>query len=288
MLKKIICILLVIICLIPAVAFAKSYSASDIYFGKVDIKAYTLKAGDKITGSSRVTVELYYADASGEVIERQNDGNIKSVVIDGEKVSEWKVVDISSAVMQVGNMLYMGAFGYTLKPTYAIEDEEGYFSLLPNTYHLYNANAKDKKVKFIGTAISKLGDFSIVSIADDANVAIKTDTMFEAEDRLLCKGTITDYIDYLGSSVPMVTCEEVTIRQYEPLQKGDKGEEVVQMKARLQELGYFRAGAELSDSYNDTCVERVQQFQKNNGLPATGDADVETLTILYSESAKPN
>lgn len=59
------------------------------------------------------------------------------------------------------------------------------------------------------------------------------------------------------------------------------------MKNRLQELGYFREGAELSSSYNDTCVERVKQFQRRNGLEATGVADQLTLTILYSDSALP-
>lgn len=72
---------------------------------------------------------------------------------------------------------------------------------------------------------------------------------------------------------------------YTPLQQGDKGTEVLEMKFRLQELGYFTAGAGLSDVYNGTCTERVKQFQANNGLAATGRADEKTLKKLYSPNA---
>lgn len=72
---------------------------------------------------------------------------------------------------------------------------------------------------------------------------------------------------------------------YTPLHQGDSGAEVLEMKFRLQELGYFTAGAGLSDAYNGTCTERVKQFQSNNGLPVTGKADEETLKKLYSASA---
>ncbi len=71
------------------------------------------------------------------------------------------------------------------------------------------------------------------------------------------------------------------------LKEGDTGELVTKMKLRMQELGYFSAGASLSDSYNATCAERVRQFQKVNGLEQTGEADPLTLTLLYSEFAQP-
>lgn len=69
------------------------------------------------------------------------------------------------------------------------------------------------------------------------------------------------------------------------LQSGDQGKAVLEMKLRLQELGYFRADASLSESYNAICAERVQMFQEQNGLEATGVADSETLTLLYSGEA---
>lgn len=72
------------------------------------------------------------------------------------------------------------------------------------------------------------------------------------------------------------------------LKEGSSGENVTKMKKRLQELGYFTAGASLSNTYNSTTTERVKLFQKVNGRPQTGIADPLTLVLLFSESAKPN
>ncbi|MBR4290858.1 MAG: peptidoglycan-binding protein [Oscillospiraceae bacterium] len=74
----------------------------------------------------------------------------------------------------------------------------------------------------------------------------------------------------------------------DPLKQGDKGERVISMKERLQELGYFSAGATISDRYNATTTERVKLFQKANGLKQTGTADVDTLTLLFSDTARAN
>ncbi len=84
--------------------------------------------------------------------------------------------------------------------------------------------------------------------------------------------------------------EDTNENTYITLQNGDTGKDVLNLKLRLQELGYFLAGATVSDSYNATCVERVKQFQKANGLPVTGIADNETQQVLFSSNAvkKPN
>lgn len=73
---------------------------------------------------------------------------------------------------------------------------------------------------------------------------------------------------------------------FDTLKVGSKGSDVMKMKTRLQELGYFTAGAKLSESYNSVCAERVKQFQENNGISPTGIADEETLRLLYSDEAK--
>jgi len=74
---------------------------------------------------------------------------------------------------------------------------------------------------------------------------------------------------------------------YDTLKQGSSGSDVLNMKYRMQDLGYFNADASLSDSYNNTCVERVKQFQSINNLPVTGIADHATLSLLYSDRAKP-
>lgn len=70
-----------------------------------------------------------------------------------------------------------------------------------------------------------------------------------------------------------------------PLKQGMTGADVLKMKLRLYELGYFTTN-NLSESYNGTTAERVMLFQQVNGLRQTGIADHETLSLLYSNNAK--
>lgn len=70
--------------------------------------------------------------------------------------------------------------------------------------------------------------------------------------------------------------------------EGDADDVVLRMKKRLQELGYFRSGVELSNRYNDTCVERVALFQQVNDVPETGIMDEQTYALLFSDNAKAN
>lgn len=82
--------------------------------------------------------------------------------------------------------------------------------------------------------------------------------------------------------------KSTVVPTYTSLQQGESGTLVFEMKERMQELGYFSAGAALSDKYNSTTTERVKLFQKANGLKQTGIANEETLQLLYSENAKRN
>lgn len=68
---------------------------------------------------------------------------------------------------------------------------------------------------------------------------------------------------------------------YSTLQKGDSGEEVLKLKQAMYYLGYF-SSQKFSDVYNDTMVERIEQLQKNNGLPVTGIADPALQELVYS------
>lgn len=70
------------------------------------------------------------------------------------------------------------------------------------------------------------------------------------------------------------------------LQKGSKGDAVVKLQNRLNELGYSVGKAD-GDFGNKTKMA-IEQFQSNNGLEVTGIADEKTQEILYSEDAKGN
>ena len=70
------------------------------------------------------------------------------------------------------------------------------------------------------------------------------------------------------------------------LSVGDSGEDVLSLKQRLQELRYIAPG-KLTKKYTEKTAESVREFQRLNGLPETGDADAETLALLFSEEAAP-
>ena len=72
---------------------------------------------------------------------------------------------------------------------------------------------------------------------------------------------------------------------HKTLQYGDQGDDVLKMKLRMQELGYYSVGASFSDLFNNICVERLKMFQAANGLPVTGVADCVTLERLFSVDA---
>ncbi len=71
---------------------------------------------------------------------------------------------------------------------------------------------------------------------------------------------------------------------YLPLKLGDRGEDVLNLKKRLYELGYFRT-TKLNERYMESTVEAVSEFEKRNSLPVDGIADVDMLTLLYSNQA---
>lgn len=70
------------------------------------------------------------------------------------------------------------------------------------------------------------------------------------------------------------------------LQYGSSSSKVIDLKKRLQELGYIGKSESTSDYFNSRCKQAVESFQSKNGLPVTGIADQKTLTLLYSNTAK--
>ena len=60
---------------------------------------------------------------------------------------------------------------------------------------------------------------------------------------------------------------------------------IIEIKTRLQELGYYVKEYTPDERTNDGYTRRVKQFQTFNGLDITGEADDETVAKLFSESA---
>ena len=72
---------------------------------------------------------------------------------------------------------------------------------------------------------------------------------------------------------PVPTAPPATERPYA---LGDTGEDVLAFKLRLQELGYFRNGVEISDKITVKTLERVNQFLLDNGMEP---AEIVTVAV---------
>ncbi len=75
-----------------------------------------------------------------------------------------------------------------------------------------------------------------------------------------------------------------SIAPYRTLRYSSRGEDVSNLQARLQTLGYLTA--QTTGIYDRTTGEAVRSFKSKNGLqPLTRDADVQTQNALYADSA---
>ena len=71
---------------------------------------------------------------------------------------------------------------------------------------------------------------------------------------------------------------------YEQLEKGSKGNAVVELQKRLKELGFYSKS--LDGDYGNGTKTAVQAFQEYNGLEADGIATPELQAFLFSNDAQ--
>lgn len=69
------------------------------------------------------------------------------------------------------------------------------------------------------------------------------------------------------------------------LSEGSEGQDVFRLQFRLDQLGYLRGG--MDGIYSAQTASAVLEFQAENALPETGEADLETQRLLFSEDARP-
>lgn len=200
---------------------------------------------------------------------------------------------------------------YTLKgytaAAQATADADGYYMITAANYQEYARNANAhlyEKIRINGKVVQvveRSGRENVYRIAVDSDYNCmfyieytlpESASRILEDDTVLISGTYYGLFSYsttLGSkvTVPAAIADKIS-ESYKPLKQGSSGNDVVKMKKRMQELGYFAAGASLGNQYNATTTERVKLFQKANGLEQTGIADAATLMLLYSDSAKKN
>ena len=80
------------------------------------------------------------------------------------------------------------------------------------------------------------------------------------------------------------TQAELYAALYRPLRYGASGEDVKRLQTRLTELGYYHG--KISGNYLEGTQSAISTFQEKHGEKATGEADVDTQTLLYSGAAQ--
>lgn len=92
-----------------------------------------------------------------------------------------------------------------------------------------------------------------------------------------------DPIHDIQVAEPFVYTED-ELSDYDTLRTGDSSEAVRRLKQRLYELGYFKKENN-NTRYTDSTAEIIEIFQRDNGLPVTGEADPHTQAALFDERA---
>ena len=80
--------------------------------------------------------------------------------------------------------------------------------------------------------------------------------------------------------------ESIAEKTYENIQisNGDVSDDVLKVENRLDELNFMPTKPD--NVFNEYTVRAITDFQYINGLNATGEANKETLELLFSDHAK--
>ena len=171
-------------------------------------------------------------------------------------------------------------------------------TLTPPTRTL-RKGSKGEDVKSLQQRLKDLGYYkgNITGTVNDATVeALKafqkkskldTDGVCGPVTRTVLYGVNATYAQ--PTAVPVVTAAPVT--SYPPvtednviiIRSGSRGEIVLRLQTRLQELGYYTS--RLDGVYLTDDIEAVRAFQTANGLKVDGKAGFETQSKLYGDSA---
>lgn len=71
-------------------------------------------------------------------------------------------------------------------------------------------------------------------------------------------------------------------------QKGDEGDDILQIQTRLYDLGYLASNSLLTGNFGDSTEAAVLKLQEVNGLGKDGKVGQQTMNLLYSDEVKAN
>ena len=105
-------------------------------------------------------------------------------------------------------------------------------------------------------------------------------------NRAFGRKTVRKFLCLLAGLVfvlaPLTLCAD----DYRTLKEGMSGEDVVALKLRMFELGYYYSD-NVSDAYNSLMAKRIAWLQQRNGLEETGVATPELQTLIYASDVIP-
>lgn len=103
----------------------------------------------------------------------------------------------------------------------------------------------------------------------------------EGEVRALFPVVGRDPIAEIKNEIPFTYTEE-ELAQYHTLNVGDRNAEVLALRKRLYELGYYAKPNE-NALYTESTADVVRMFQQDCGLEETGTADPYTQALLFDD-----
>ncbi|MDO5550902.1 MAG: peptidoglycan-binding protein, partial [Lachnospiraceae bacterium] len=71
-------------------------------------------------------------------------------------------------------------------------------------------------------------------------------------------------------------------------QKGDEGDDILQIQSRLYDLGYLASENLLTGNFGDSTEAAVLKLQEVNGLSQDGKVGQQTMNLLYSDEVRAN
>ena len=103
----------------------------------------------------------------------------------------------------------------------------------------------------------------------------------EGEVRALFPVVGRDPIEEIKNEIPFTYTEE-ELAQYHTLNVGDRNADVLALRKRLYELGYYAKPNE-NALYTESTADVVRMFQQDCGLEETGTADPYTQALLFDD-----
>lgn len=170
-------------------------------------------------------------------------------------------------------------------------DSSNAISLYGSTYYPRNYNKINPSFELIGESLYNGKELEIIYEIQMPEEAAKSndlklyivDDNFNTLAECILRSSKNSKNTSSNTPVKSTSGDTSTVLQY-----GSSSSKVIDLKKRLQELGYIGKSESTSDYFNSRCKQAVESFQSKNGLPVTGIADQKTLTLLYSSKAKRN